>query len=275
MSNPPRTPKSHLEKLRQHLAAIERSEDPATIAHLEALGVAPGWHCLEVAAGSGSIARWLGERVGASGRVVATDVEVCLLREVDQPQLEIRRHDVTSADLETRAFDLVHARNLLTHIPSRDAALEKMAAAVRPGGWILIEEPDVVTDRADPALPVAMRDLYERVIEIIYRFARRHQVDPNYGAEVYGRLYALGFEELAAEGHTRMLRGDPDTTSPHQLAFGGLKDHLVTNDLISEQDFDDFMALYDNPAFAWRDGLRIATWGRRPASSQHRRHEPI
>lgn len=264
MSDARDMPDDSQEKLRQRLTAIERQEDPVTVEYLEKLGVAPGWHCLEIAAGGGSIARWLCERTGASGRVVATDVEVSFLRELDLPRLEIRRHDVMSDDLEARAFDLVHSRYLLSHIPGRETALEKMAAAVKPSGWILVEEPDVVADRADPTAPAALRDLYDRVVGTIYRFARDHQVDPSYGASIYGRLHALGFEALEADGRTRMFRGDPDAVTPHQLAFAGLKELLTADGLVTERDFDDFMALFDDPAFAWREGLRIATWGRRP-----------
>jgi hypothetical protein len=41
---------------RERLASLEQFEDPGTIRHLEALGFGPGWRCLEVGAGGGSIA---------------------------------------------------------------------------------------------------------------------------------------------------------------------------------------------------------------------------
>jgi hypothetical protein len=55
------------ELARQRLDAIEAWFDPGTIRHLTERGVAPGWHCLEVGAGGGSIAAWLGDRVGPAG----------------------------------------------------------------------------------------------------------------------------------------------------------------------------------------------------------------
>ena len=58
---------------RQRLAAIEAGLDPFTTECLEGIGVGPGWHCLEIGAGAGSIAAWLRHRVGRDGRVVATD----------------------------------------------------------------------------------------------------------------------------------------------------------------------------------------------------------
>lgn len=264
MGNAQEISDSEREKLREQLTAIERLEDAATIDYLERLGVAPSWHCLEVGAGGGSIARWLSDRVGGGGRVVATDIQLSFLRVPEAPQVEIRRHDITSDELEAGAFDLVHARNLLTHIPGRVTALKKLAAAVKPGGWLLVEEPDVRTDYADPGSPIELQELYKSVVQIIYQYARDHGVDPNFGARIFGLLRMLGLECVKAEGRTRMFRGDPETRTPHQLAFEGLKDPLVTDGLVSERQYEAFMALYDNPAFAWRDGLRTSTWGRQP-----------
>lgn len=59
---------------RLRLSTLETIEDPATIDHLEKIGIAEGWNCLEVGAGGGSITEWLCRRVGPTGNVVATDV---------------------------------------------------------------------------------------------------------------------------------------------------------------------------------------------------------
>jgi len=50
--------------------------DPVSFRHFERLGVAEGWRCLEVGAGGGSVATWLATRVGESGHVLATDIDV-------------------------------------------------------------------------------------------------------------------------------------------------------------------------------------------------------
>src|SRR5262249_7966590 len=54
-------------------SALEKLFDAGTIQLVHERGVAEGWHCLEVGAGRGSIAAWLSERVGPTGRVIATD----------------------------------------------------------------------------------------------------------------------------------------------------------------------------------------------------------
>ena len=60
---------------RERLGHLEAVSDPGTIRHLEAAAVGVGWRCAEIGAGTGSIAEWLSHRVGATGHVVATDIE--------------------------------------------------------------------------------------------------------------------------------------------------------------------------------------------------------
>ena len=74
------------------LTALAAMFDSGTIRHLEDRGVRPGWHCLEVGGGAGSIAAWLAARVGPTGRVLATDVDPRFLERIDLPNLEVRQH---------------------------------------------------------------------------------------------------------------------------------------------------------------------------------------
>src|SRR5687767_11306018 len=89
---------------RERLRGLELRLDPATIRHLETIGVGAGWTCLEIGGGGGSIARWLARRVGPSGRVVATDLDPRFLEALGEPNLEARRHDVATDDLPPNAF---------------------------------------------------------------------------------------------------------------------------------------------------------------------------
>src|SRR5512140_775051 len=84
----------------RRLRGLERELGPTTTRHLAELGVAAGWRCLEVGAGAGGVARWLVDRVGPEGRVVATDIDPRFLDAERHPGLEIRRHDITADDLE-------------------------------------------------------------------------------------------------------------------------------------------------------------------------------
>jgi len=57
---------------RDRLLALEALFDEESARHLAEVGVSEGWRCLEVGCGADGIACWLAERVGPTGRVVAS-----------------------------------------------------------------------------------------------------------------------------------------------------------------------------------------------------------
>jgi SAM-dependent methyltransferase len=83
------------EEAGDRFTALAALYDPVTIRHFDILGVAEGWRCLEVGAGGGSVVRHLSERVGATGRVLATDIEPRFLDPLAELEnVDVARHDV-------------------------------------------------------------------------------------------------------------------------------------------------------------------------------------
>src|SRR5579863_2257868 len=120
-------------------AALAAIYDPQTIRHLETLGVARGWRCLEVGAGDGTIAKWLVDRVGPTGHVLVTDVDTRFLEPLRGPTLDVCAHDIGSDPMPDAEFDLIHTRLVLMHVRERDAALARMVSSLKVGGWLLVE----------------------------------------------------------------------------------------------------------------------------------------
>ena len=146
------------------LEALAELFDPSTFRHLSACGVGPGWRCLEVGAGGRSVVDRLAEQVGQSGLVVATDIDTSWLTGPAPPAaLRVLQHDVGAEPPPVDGLDLVHARLVLTHVPRRDHALASMVAALRPGGWLVLEEADpglqpwICPDEYGPAQQLANR----------------------------------------------------------------------------------------------------------------------
>jgi SAM-dependent methyltransferase len=121
----------------EHLATLAALLDEATFGHLERLGVTADWRCWEAGAGAGTVAQWLADRVGATGHVLATDIDTGRLTDGRSAGFEVRRHDLAAGSAPGSGFDLVHARLVLEHLPDPPAALVVMAGALRPGGWLL------------------------------------------------------------------------------------------------------------------------------------------
>src|SRR3954453_1830187 len=108
--------------------------DPVTFRHLDDLGIGPGQRCWEVGAGGGSVVRWMADRVGPSGFVWATDLDVGWLEtNLQQPNVRISHHDGIRDDVLEDRFDVPHEHPVLVHIPEPIAAVRRMVSALRPG----------------------------------------------------------------------------------------------------------------------------------------------
>jgi len=132
---------SELDRLR----LLEQAADPITIATFERLGVGPGWRCLEVGAGAGSIAGWLADRAGPTS-VVATDLDTRFLTGLSARGVRIVHHDVLTDPPPADAFDLIHIRHLLVHLPQRQHVLARLASWLAPGGWLVVEDAHISPD---------------------------------------------------------------------------------------------------------------------------------
>jgi SAM-dependent methyltransferase len=128
----------------QRLALMSALLDPVDRVYVDRLGVGPGWRCLELGSGNGSIAKILAQLVGPTGHVVASDIDLSFMAGLETPNLEVRRIDVLQDKMEEGFYDFVAARALLHHLPGRWTALERMVKAVKPGGAFLSIEPDML-----------------------------------------------------------------------------------------------------------------------------------
>src|SRR5262245_40133453 len=122
------------QKERDRLGALESLFDGSSRRLLTGLGVGEGWRCLEVGCGAGGLALWLADTVGETGRVLATDLDTRFLDGQARTNLEVRTHNIVTDQVEEAAFDLIHARAVLEHLPDRQQVLKRLAAALRPGG---------------------------------------------------------------------------------------------------------------------------------------------
>jgi SAM-dependent methyltransferase len=148
----------------QRLDLMSKILDPWTRGYLAGLGVGQGWRCLELGGGNGSITEWLCAAVGPSGSVTAADINTVLLDLVPAQNLTVRQLDVRTGELPENAYDLVTCRALLHQIAEyAPAVLTRMAAAVKPGGWLLVQEPDF--HLAPTTEPAAWATTWKALIE--------------------------------------------------------------------------------------------------------------
>jgi SAM-dependent methyltransferase len=122
---------------------IARWVGPATEQLIDMMRVKPGDAVLDVAAGSGNQSLLLAARVGAKGRVVATDISSNILefaranaRAAGFSNVEISVVDGEELAVDDSTFDAVMCRLGLMYFPDRDRSLTAMRRALSPGGRV-------------------------------------------------------------------------------------------------------------------------------------------
>jgi SAM-dependent methyltransferase len=245
---------------RARLAAAEELLDPGSIALLDRLNVGDGWRCLELGAGGGSIARWLGHRVGAAGHVLATDVDTRFLDTGGLSNVEGRRHDVTADPLPDEGFDLVHARLVLEHLASRDAVLSRLQAALKPGGWMLLESVDYVS-----AVPVSELGAAEHAHTQATRLAyfRAQGIDDAFGRKLPGVLRSIGLSEIQSEGRAWVMQGGSPGARWFAHSLHHLRTQLVGSGVLQDAEIDRMLELFADPNWEALSPVIMAAWGRR------------
>lgn len=159
---------------------------PLTTA-LDRLGLREGWVCVDVGAGGGDVSVALAEVVGRDGRVYAVDSDprardaaAAAAAAAGQGQV-IAITQAAEDLLLPETVDLAFCRFVLMHVHDPAVVLGRMGAAVRPGGWVVAQEPVTSAGRVG-GRPLSMPDA-------------RH---PDVGADLPALALAAGLEVVDA-----------------------------------------------------------------------------
>jgi SAM-dependent methyltransferase len=126
---------------------------------LDRLGLGPGWRCLDVGAGGGDVSVALAEMVGRDGRIYAVDSDPLSRDEVARAaaaHTQVIALTQAGEDLILpEQVDLAFCRFLLLHVFDPAVVVRRMAAVVRPGAWVVAQEPITSAGRIGGA-PMSM-----------------------------------------------------------------------------------------------------------------------
>jgi ubiquinone/menaquinone biosynthesis C-methylase UbiE len=234
------------------------------------IGVAEGWNCLDVGSGGGQVALALGGLVGRSGSVTGVDVgegavhtATTAARESGSENVEFEPGDVYALPFKER-FDLAYARLLLVYLTEPVAAIRAMAAAVRPGGVVAVE--DIFSDdlRSEPETP-ALADLRR----IYGATVRAHGGDPTIGPRLAAMFHAAGLEDVKTGSVVNVMTTSEEKSFLVELV-DSMHDAIIETGSATESEVAEMrgavQAAADDPSCTFYQARIYQVFGTRPAT---------
>ncbi|MCL6734585.1 class I SAM-dependent methyltransferase [Streptomyces neyagawaensis] len=236
--------------------------DDITMARLRALGVGPGWRCLDVGAGTGTVSRRLLEEARVAS-VLAVDRDVRFLGARTVPGLDVREADITAPDFVSGRFRLVHARFVLMHLPERDRLIPALADLVEPGGVLVLSDAVDLTGDRMPDTP------YSRVMRAMWQGLRATiGTDVSRVPSYPHLLREAGLGPVAAEIHVPpLLPGSPisrfwaDTWERSRAA-------MLATGLVDDTAVDEAVRYLGSEECAALSAGMLTAWGRKPGNGR-------
>ncbi|MDX1395889.1 MAG: methyltransferase domain-containing protein [Gemmatimonadota bacterium] len=250
------------EQERARLGALEAVFDPCSRRCIEEIDPQPGWRCLEVGAGGGSMTEWLCSVVGSEGSVVATDVETKFVSAIEAPNLEVREHDIVSDPLEMGSFDLIHTRAVLDHLPERDAVIARLVDALRPGGWLVVLGGDFSTVRAT-SLSAPDAEFFDEAFATVVDAGRAVGFDPRYGRRLGAALREAGLREVSVEGSIFEWDARHPLARLYSLTFQRLTPLVLETGRLTAGNLERLLAMMTDPDFHGLSNTLFAARGRK------------
>jgi SAM-dependent methyltransferase len=249
----------HQEGERQRLALMSRLLDPMHRRHIERLGVGPGARTLEVGCGNGSMSAWLAEQVAPGGRAVAVDLDLSLVQ-ADVPGLELLQADILAGPAPPGGFDLVTARAVLHHVADAEAAVANLLASARPGGAIVLIEPDFLP--VSVAQPPQIREFWRGWLA----WSREEGIDYFIGRRLPTMLSRRGLQDIQATAETALYNGGSLWADYWRQTVIELRPRLVTSGKLDDQSIGAFLAQCADPVWWTQTIAFTSVTGRAPAA---------
>jgi SAM-dependent methyltransferase len=222
------------------LRLISEIHDGRTRDLLVKAGLSSGHRFVEFGCGLGYVTRWAATQGAAVTGIDASEDQVsaaeALTREAVVDRVEFRAGSVYEPGLEPASVDMSYSRWLMVHLQRPVDAMRAIYEALKPGGVMVCEEPDVSAIYAEPH-----SEAYEEMREIGLAGGRARGVDYSGGRRAHTWAREAGFELVHVDSyHPHYLTGDHKGFWNWTLHNGGLA--LVTEGTLSATKLEELVA---------------------------------
>jgi SAM-dependent methyltransferase len=229
--------------LRRLLRIAQLVEDMARRA-FQRVGVQDGWHVVECGCGPIGALAVLAELVGPSGKVVGIDSSAPAVQRarsvvatlgLDNVHVVGDVHDVNVAMLGG-PFDLAYTRLFLMHQSDPVGTLQQIGGLVRPGGWIVAQEPlRIPAPRSNPHL-----DALDTYWELVHQLTERAGVPPRAVDDLPRAARAAGLEVVSLEGFFGVMEAGPGF-EVHAATAAAARGRAVETGVATEGEVDELV----------------------------------
>jgi len=178
----------------------------------------------------------------APGEAVACDLDLSLIN-VRAQGLQLRQGNIVAGPIEPASFDLVTARALLHHVGDAEAAIVNLVASLRPGGAIVLIEPDFLPITI--AEPPEVRAFWDGWLA----WSRERGIDYHIGRTLAPRLAALGLEQIGGAAETAIYNGSSPWADYWTQTIVELRNDLVSSRELNEALIDTFLGYCADPSW--------------------------
>ncbi|MGW7264494.1 class I SAM-dependent methyltransferase [Streptomyces sp. NPDC054842] len=232
--------------------------DDFTMARLRSLGVGPGWRCLDVGAGTGTVSRRLLDEAGVAS-VLAVDRDVRFLDARPVRGLDVLEADINAPLSVPGPFSLVHARFVLMHLPSHERLIGELARLVAPGGVLVLSDAvDLTSERTpDTSYGTAMRAMWQGLRTTI-------GTDVSWVPSYPQLLQGAGLLCVAAEMHVPPLLPGSAISRFWADTWERSREAMLATGLLDDPALDRAIRDLNSPECAALSAGMLTAWGWKP-----------
>jgi SAM-dependent methyltransferase len=190
--------------------------------------------------------------------LLPTDINIQLFRDMNRPNFEAIKHDITVDSLPESGFDFVHSRWLLHHLRKSELAIRRMVDVLRPGGWWMLEEVDFFpVHRSTSQLYV------DFMVALTGNIVRASGCDCFWARSLPGLVAGMGLRQVGGEGDFSVLQGGSPVAEVFSLTAEQMRERMIESEELGADWLDEAPRLLKSPD-VWVFGAgSVAIWGQR------------
>ncbi len=245
---------------------LENEFDALTHRRLKGCPIKEGDYCLEIGPGAGSIARWMSTQVKEKGKVIAIDKHPKHFSSNGHNNIELLHADITASDIQKqfkKYFNIIHTRFVLVHIANSEHLIAQLVTMLKPGGWLVLEEPDFTTTVA-----LEDGDNSHKTLTALQKLIMHHGESAAFARRLPYLFQELHLSNIQAEGYVPISPGMSHLTEMHSRTVKHLANTLLAAQLVTQDTLDQFFTHCNDPK-AWTRECQIIC-----ISGQYRKNLP-